>query len=277
MDGKKIINLLSVFIVLGVGGAGGYLFALSRPATPKSAQAVPVNTNELAKANRRIAELEKALAAAERRTTAKPVPAAGRGAPKADGLPKGKSIALDASGDVFDQLKKQLPKEAFGQVTNTLERMRTAQQKRTKGKLEFLSSLDTSWMSAKELETHRKLLKLLTRREEIMAKTKGIILPTDMQTIQETAMLGMEMGPLAKDERAALIRQTARTLGFKGEEVDTIHDTINDIFNATGSMGPLGGISEMIDDIGGGGGAVMAVPKVEVKSSVNVDADDFDD
>jgi len=45
------------------------------------------------------------------------------------------------------------------------------------------------------------------------------------------------MTPVAKKERSALVREVARELGYAGEDVDVVHDTMLNIYDATAPEG----------------------------------------
>lgn len=50
-------------------------------------------------------------------------------------------------------------------------------------------------------------------------------------------MLGMEMTPVAKKVRSSLVREVARELGYAGDDVDVVHDVMQNIYDATAPEG----------------------------------------
>ena len=85
----------------------------------------------------------------------------------------------------------------------------------------------------------------------------------DASTIQKLVELEMEMAPVAKKARSALVRQVARDLGYRGDDMEVIHDTINSIFDCT-SSGGLGGLGDIMEGAEG-------MPGMSVSPGVNVE------
>lgn len=271
---KTILVALSA---LALGAAGGFAAATWRsPNTDpegvqeeKPAAEKPSESGDaarLAKAQKRIAELERDLAAARRAATAL----------KAENLKKAASaqtetnkaervIALKGDGkDVLGTLESQLTHEEFSQVTNAMSQLRARLAEKAKGRMEFLASVNTDGMSAAERENHAKFLKLMEQREAIAAKMKGGF--PDAESIQKMVTLEMEMAPVAKKARSALVGQVARELGYQGEDVDVVRDTVNTIFDCT-SGGGMGGLGDIMESAGGAPGMSVS-PEVKVQTHV---------
>ncbi len=271
---KTILVALSA---LALGAAGGFAAATWRSQNPeseaiqeeKTAVEKPSTSGDaarLAKAQKRIAELERDLAAARRAVTAL----------KAESLKKVVSaqaetnktervISLDGDGkDVLGKLESQLTREEFSQVTNAMSQLRARLAEKAKGRMEFLASVNTDGMSDDERKNHAKFLKLMEKREAIAAKMKGGF--PDVESIQKMVMLDMEMAPVAKKARAALVGQVARELGYQGEDVDVVRDTVNTIFDCT-SGGGIGGLGDIMENVGGMPG-MGAAPDVKVQTQV---------
>ena len=255
---------------LVLGAAGGLMVGMSRRpnAEPVKAKAeTPAVTEDaarLAKAQQRIAELERSLAAAKRAAAAlkdaKPVKSAPAPTNSAERV-----IAVEGDGkDVLDALKGQLSHEEFSQVTNAMTQMRARLAEKAKGRMEFLSSINLDGMSADERKNHAKFLELMERREAAAAKMKGGL--PDAATIQKLVELEVEMAPVAKKARSALVRQVARELGYQGEDVEVVRDTIDTIFDCT-SSGGLGGLGDMMEGVEGMPG-VSVSPGVSVETHV---------
>ena len=62
------------------------------------------------------------------------------------------------------------------------------------------------------------------------------------------------------------MRQVARDLGYRGDEMELIHDTINSIFDCTGSGG-LGGLGDVMEGAEGMPGMAVS-PGVSVETHV---------
>ena len=180
---KTILVALSA---LALGAAGGFAAATWRSQNPEpeavqekkpvaEKTAASGDTARLAKAQKRIAELERDLAAARRAVTAlkseslKKVVSAQAETNKTERV-----ISLDGDGkDVLGKLESQLTREEFSQVTNAMSQLRARLAEKAKGRMEFLASVNTDGMSDDERKNHAKFLKLMEKREAIAAKMKG--------------------------------------------------------------------------------------------------------
>ncbi len=255
---------------LVLGAAGGFMVGMSRRpnAEPVKAKAetpaVSEDAARLAKAQKRIAELERSLAAAKRAAVALKDAKPAESAPAPTNAAE-RVIAVEGDGkDVLDALKGQLSHEEFSQVTNAMTQMRARLAEKAKGRMEFLSSINLDGMSADERKNHAKFLELMERREAAAAKMKGGL--PDAATIQKLVELEMEMAPVAKKARSALVRQVARELGYQGDDVEVVRDTIDTIFDCT-SSGGLGGLGDVLEGAEGMPGMSVS-PGVSVETHV---------
>ena len=266
----KTVLVALAALVLGAGA--GFAVGMSRRPNAEPAEgkvekpAVSEDAARLAKAQKRIAELESSLAAAKRAAVAlkdaKPAESAPAPAPTNAAE---RVIAVEGDGkDVLDTLKGQLSHEEFSQVTNAMTQMRARLAEKAKGRMEFLASINLDGMSDDERKNHAKFLELMERREEAAAKMKGGI--PDASTIQKLVELEMEMAPVAKKARSALVRQVARELGYQGDDVEVVRDTIDTIFDCT-SSGGLGGLGDIMEGVEGMPGMSVS-PGVSVETHV---------
>ena len=258
----KHIAATALFVV---GVAAG--FCAGRIAAPRCADAdepKPAKVRDrgdaavldkLAKAERRIAELERRLADAEADDFAAPedaTSAQGRVPPSEDSV----VVVGGTNVDIVAELKKNMPEDAFNQATNALARLRERMAAKTRDRLEFLRSVDTSAMTKNERERHAKFIGLVEKREAVQSKMK-LGLP-DQGTLQELVETQMQMAPLAKEERDALARELARELGYTGGDAEAIRDAVANIFDVTAS-----GFDGMMD-------ASEGMPGVEIGTEVQV-------
>ena len=257
---------------LALGAAGGFAAGMSRSpkAEPAEAKAekpvISEDAARLAKAQKRIAELESCLAAAKRAAAASKDSKPEKSAPAPAPTNSAERVVTveGKDGDVLGALKSQLSHEEFSQVTNAMTQMRARLAEKAKGRMEFLSSINLDGMSADERKNHAKFLELMERREAAAAKMKGGI--PDAATIQKLVELEVEMTPVAKKARSALVRQVARELGYQGEDVEVVRDTIDTIFDCT-SSGGLGGLGDIVEGAEGMPGVNVA-PGVSVETHV---------
>ena len=247
-------------LIAGAIAAGFYAGRISSACAgkeedrPKASAESSGDAAKLAKAERRIAELERKLAAARKRQRpdAASSDTANRVQPADD-----KAVVVGGTNvDIIAELKKNLSDEEFDQATNAMSRIKAKMAEKAQDRMAFLKSIDTSAMSQTEREGHEKFLELTAKREAVRSKMK-FGLP-DQQTIQEMMAVEMQMVPLAKKERTALARELARELGYSGEDAESVRDAIVNIFDSTS-----GGLDGMMD-------AAEAIPGIDVGTDVKV-------
>ena len=236
-------------VVLAAGVVAG--FAVGRKCAGDACEASAPNAavapsdGALDEAKRRIAALEAELA--EARKDAERVRKLAVRAEKAvDEAIKEKdsvaSFSVGTNADIVAELKKQLPEAEFTAATNALAGLKAKLAERAKGRREYLASLDVSGLSAKERENHSRFMELFDRREKAMAKMKGLL--PDEKTIGELMEIELQMQPLAKQERKALLGALTKELGYSGEDGAVVADSIEGIIDCTGSGG-LGGLADL--------------------------------
>lgn len=251
-------------VVLAAGVIAG--FAVGRKCAGDACEAnapnaaVAPSDGALDEAKRRIAALEAELA--EARKDAERVRKLAVRAEKAvDEAIKEKdsvaSFSVGTNADIVAELKKQLPDAEFTAATNALAGLKAKLAERAKGRREYLASLDVSGLSAKERETHSRFMEFFDRRERAMSKMKGLL--PDEKTIGELMEIELQMQPLAREERKALLGALTKELGYSGEDGAVVADSIEGIIDCTGS----GGLDGMMD-------AAEGVPGVEIGTDVQV-------
>ncbi|MBQ6136630.1 MAG: hypothetical protein IJI73_04580 [Kiritimatiellae bacterium] len=262
-------NVLLMVIAALSGAVLGFVVPKMLAAEPQKPAEEEVNplAAKLQEAEAKIAQLENELASAKAKGIAARMaakrPQAAEGENAKDGKKDGGEsneladtvMSLKPGDDLMEKLKGKVPDEELAQMHDVFEKMRAARANRAAGRLEFLKSVDTSGMTEQERSNHKRLQELLAKREELAAKMQPGTVP-DFTAIAEIAQIGMEMEPIAKQERSALIRQTGRTLGYAGDDVEVFHDTMIDVYDATSSGGALGTLNDMFNP----GDAGMQMP-----------------
>lgn len=267
---KAIAAIVLLAACAGGGFAAGYMLRPSCGAA-QPAKDDPELAAKLEKAQKRIASLEKQLEGTKKSALASKK-ASSKLKKLLENAPEGIAssnivVKTITAGNVEEEIKKHMDADAFAAATNAMEEMRAKLRKRSKNRIEFLSSVDTSRMSEKQRENHERFLSLLQRREALSEKMKGKGLLPDFEALQEMVALDMEMRPIAKDERAALLQGVANELGYTGEDAEVLQDTINTVFDCTGQNSfndLMDGATEMIP--GGGSGTVQ--PGVSVDAQI---------
>ncbi len=267
----KAVCVGGVLLLAGIAGgfAAGRMIGGGKTAQPtveKEAAKPDDVQKKLAKAQKRIAELERDLAAAK--AYKKQVKSL---SDKVKNSLKEKTeelagntqvVSVSTNSDIEAELKRQLPEGAFTEATNVLSRLRSKLAERAKGRLDYIASVDASRMSKKERENHAKFLKLLEKREALRSKMTGFI--PNPSVLQEMVELDLAMQPVAKQERSALVREVARELGYSGEDVDVVHDTMVNIYDST-SGGGINSLMEAASDMQAEGDSDNGeAPKVNV-------------
>lgn len=176
---------------------------------------------------RRIAELEKLLAAQGEKSDVAISNAEAGGVPREPPRPGNPQAWLE-------NLKKNDPAR-YAQMTNRFARWRQRWAEQTQSRLEFLSSIDVSRMSAKAQDTHNALMDLMVQRDEIMDRlhAEGVTDSERRQLFEQMRETDRELGKLSGQERSNLIREAARNSGVKGKMVQELTDTIKDVIEAT--------------------------------------------
>ena len=228
---------LFIAVALLVGVAIGYFVkdepvAASEPAkveeTVKKSVADKGDEATVKALRHRIAELEKALAEKEERSetavaSAEP-PTRPPDRPQLNWRER------------MEEMKKNEP-ERYNEMTNRMAQWRRDQSARNKDRIDFLSSIDMSLMSAGAKKTHQKLQALVTKREEIEdtlhREGEGMDDNLRDELMRELHQTHREMHQLNEEERKNLLEATARSLGFEERDAKEITATIQDVIEAT--------------------------------------------
>jgi hypothetical protein len=231
MKGNGIV--LSV-IALAVGAAAGYFVRAARSteaegnATTAEVSGRPIEDlgeSASVKALRaRVAELERRLAEKAREDKPEAVPVSGGGE------------RAVSPRERMARLEKEDPAR-YAQITNRIANWRRRRAESAQAKIDFLASIDTSRMSKKERAVHEELQELVARREELESSMHNRDLDDDqrLRIFEELRSSGSRLRELAARERDSLLSETARNLGFEGEDVGEIVSTVKEIFEATDS------------------------------------------
>ena len=271
----KVTGIILALLV-GAGVGFGFATAHSRVTAKSATDENAALQQKLAAAEKRVGELQKQLSAAKvnadktKQETAKKIAALKKKA-QADGSEASKkdednnAIVLGKDGDIAEALKKRLPSDQFAQVTNAFSQLRARLARRAKGRQDYLASIDVSNMTADEKANHTRYLELFAKREAASAKMRGGI--PDPASIQEVVKIGMEMQGVAKAERATLMRQVTRELGYSGEDARTIEETVQNIYDCT-NAGPMSGLNDMVENAASLGGMGEDSSDVKIETQI---------
>ena len=136
----------------------------------------------------------------------------------------------------MEEMRKNDPAR-YTQMTNRFANWRRTRADQARNKIDFLSSIDTSHMSAGAKKTHNALQELIARREGIEQQLQS----SDLTDEERGKLMGElhsthhELIRLNSEERNNLFEETARNLGFEGEDAKEISATIQEVIEATDS------------------------------------------
>ena len=136
----------------------------------------------------------------------------------------------------MEEMKKNDP-ERYTQMTNRFAQWRRDRAAQAQDKIDFLSSIDTSRMSAGAKKTHNALQDLIARREELEQQLHQ----EDLSDEERGKLMGElhsthhELMRLNGEERKNLFDETAKELGFTGAEAKEFTATIQEVIEATDS------------------------------------------
>ena len=134
----------------------------------------------------------------------------------------------------MEEMKKNEP-ERYTEMTNRFANWRRSRAEQARNKIDFLSSIDTSHMSAGAKKTHAALQELIAKREEIEQQLQA----SDLSDEERGKLMGElhsthhELMRLNGEERGNLFEETARNLGFEGDDAREFSATIQDVIEAT--------------------------------------------
>lgn len=178
----------------------------------------------------RIAELERLLA--EKGDGASPEISNGVAAsvdqPREPERPRG------SMQEWMENLRKNDP-ERYVQMTNRFAQGRQRRAELAQSRIDFLSSIDTSRMSAAAKQIHADLQDLIVRRVEIEEQLhqEGVTDEQRHRLMDEMRETSREERRLNGQERNNLLREVARNLGVKGEKAQELTATIREVIEAT--------------------------------------------
>jgi len=246
-SGRRRGSSFLVAIALLAGVALGFCFGVTSSTTPEQASGERENAAKrpLADAGEaasvralraRIAELERQLSDMKsKRPTGEVEKVAAQDGPRP---PRG-----GGPREWLENMKTNNPVR-YAQMTNRFEQFRRRRAERQQRNLDFLSSVDTSRMSASGKKTHAALQEAIARREEIEEKMHQEDLSDDERRalFEQMRESEHELRSLRRAERDNLFEATANTLGFEGDDAKEIVDTLKEVIESTESswrhMGP---------------------------------------
>ena len=140
----------------------------------------------------------------------------------------------------MEELREKDPAK-YAQMTNRFARWQEHRLQRTTERLDILASVDTSRLTAKELQTHEALQDAIVKREELRAllnpQNEDVTEEQRKKTFEELRELDQKMRQLENAERNTLLTKTARSYGLSKENAKEMTEAVKAIYQATGSDG----------------------------------------
>lgn len=142
----------------------------------------------------------------------------------------------------LERMKKDEP-ERYAEMTNRWSNFRAERKAEHRTRLDMISSVDTSRMSAAAKENHERYQELMVRRDELEDRmhaafaNDGITEDQRQEMFREMGDLSRELAEASREERMNLLGEMTKSLGFEGEDVTEITETISDIIEATEQFG----------------------------------------
>lgn len=236
--GWKVCAVIAV-AALGAGVAAGFALgsranaqgsaapAVDSPRRPKAISEAP-NAAEMSALRAKVRELENELALAR--------------TPPSNALMVAEAPVAPPRNPL-EQIKRDDPTR-YARITNSIERFRQMRLDRARARDEILSSVDVSGMSPEGRRTHARYMALSAKRDEMMESMHREDVMSMTEEDRRAAFAQMrkldgELRATATAERANLLNEMAKNLGFAGEDAAAIVETVREVVEATDvGMGP---------------------------------------
>lgn len=136
----------------------------------------------------------------------------------------------------MEKMKEEDP-QRYQQMTNSFAQFRRSRARHAASRIEFLSSVDTSGMSASAKRTHEELQDVIAEREALEEKLHNPDLSDQerMELFSQMRQTDGRMRRLNEIERDNLLVETAKRLGFDSAEAKEISSAIKEVVDATSS------------------------------------------
>jgi hypothetical protein len=236
-DKMNIKTIVVAVAALAIGvSLGFWMDSEEKVPQPEAAEGLPergvrisdVGESAKVKALRaKVAELERKIALTEKASSAEAAPVTAVTTPPP---------APESYRDRMARLEKDDPAR-YAQITNRIANWRNRRAQSARERIDFLSSIDTSKMSGEAKKVHDELQLMVAKREELEQNLHqpGLDDSQRRELFGELRKTGAKMHELNMKERDNLLAETARNLGFEGEDAEEIVATIKEVVKATDS------------------------------------------
>ena len=234
---NKFTPILLIIFGCALGIFGSYLFceepqAVATPVKKNvRKQLIASDTNEVARLHNRIRQLEAQLA--KMRSEAEAAKEVRAAEVKPEPPAEVRRPGPPNFRETMANLKKNDPKR-YEEMRKRFEQHRQRRAQRSQNRLDYLSSIDTSGMSAQEKSNHERLQQLLSQRGNLTEIDPAEATDEEMRAaMEERRRLDREIRAANRTERDTLLRETASALGLQDEDAQMLTDTIREVLEAT--------------------------------------------
>ncbi len=153
----------------------------------------------------------------------------------------------------MEKMKTEDP-QRYQEITNRIANFRMHRARRAASKIEFLSSIDVSGMSASAKRTHEELQNAIAEREDLEARLHDADLSDEErgEIFSKMRETDRRLHRLNAAERDNLLLETAKGLGFALDEAKEISATIKEVIDVTSSWHRMPGFGAGRHRNGGG-------------------------
>jgi hypothetical protein len=173
---------------------------------------------------RRVAELEKALAAREAARVQEPKTPTEE---KREERPPRQFFT-----ERMEQLKKEKPEE-YAELQKRFEERRQSREQQKQDQAEFMAAVDTKNMTDMQKENHAKLVETVARLNELSAQMHQPGVERTPEMNQEMHEARSSLGELFVQERRFLLEETGRAIGYQGTQAGEFADQMQVIIDNT--------------------------------------------
>lgn len=178
---------------------------------------------------KRVAELEQALAA----RPAEPRPAVEE---PAAGTQRDERSRRPSFTERLEQMKKENP-EQYAEMQKRREEFRQTMEQRAQDRADFVSAVETRNMTDEQKENHEKLLETVAQVNELMAQMGQPDGENGAELRRQMGEAMHSLGELYGTERRFLFEETARAVGYEGDQVSAFADQMQTIIDNTTMSG----------------------------------------
>ncbi len=130
--------------------------------------------------------------------------------------------------------------DAYAEMQQRRDEFRQQMAQRTYDRDEFLAAIDVKNMNEAQRENHEKLLETSARLTSLMEQMESVEGERRRELWREMAESGMVLDELYREERRYLFDETARSVGYQGNDAEAFTDHMQTIIDNTSIIPSFG-------------------------------------